>query len=157
MCVMPGADRSKIEAEYYVPINAALSNGHMTNLRRIAGFIGVVAHVTVDLKHMKVVGCKEKFCGRGPLMIAGSNWYTMATDDLDLDLDTNPELAEKPVEGFRFASWFWTNKNYNRFANFKNFKGLCKQFGGVDSCLDKVKSALECMKGKNSDDEVVSK
>lgn len=58
-----------------------------------------------------------RYRGRGLIQITGRYNYRNAGNDLGLDLEEHPELAEKPETAATIAGWYWHRHGCNGWAD----------------------------------------
>lgn len=86
-------------------------------------------HLAIRLgNHQK--GDGYKFRGRSPLMLTGRDNYRRCGAELELDLESKPELLELPQYGFRAAGWFWRRSGLNAYADTGRFLLLTRRVNG---------------------------
>lgn len=84
-------------------------------------------------------GDGERFMGRGLIQITGRANYRECGEALGLDLVSNPELLEEPVNACRSAGWFWKTHGLNELADKGNFLLITKRInGGTNGWSDRL-------------------
>lgn len=149
--IMPfGAKR----AEIYAPLlTAAMAEFVIDTPRRQAAFLAQVGHESGSLRYTReiadgsdyegradlgntVPGDGVRFPGRGLMQVTGRSNYAACGNAIGLDLITNPELLEEPVNAARSAGWFWASRNLNQYADADRFAALTKAINGGYTHLD---------------------
>ncbi len=119
---------------YLSPLNAAMTYGSITTCARRAAFLAQLAHESAGLYYMEEIasgadyegrtdlgntqpGDGRRYKGRGPIQLNGRANYRSAGRALGVDLEGNPTLAATPQWGFKVATWYWTTRNLNSFAD----------------------------------------
>ena len=64
------------------------------------------------------------FRGRGPVHTTGRYNYKKASQNLDMDFMTHPELIAQPQYGAEAAAYFWKSKNINRVADIGDVRSV---------------------------------
>lgn len=149
--IMP---RAKVRATMFlVPLNESmLEFGIDTPLRQCA-FLATLAHESGQLRYMEEIATGNAYSdredlgntkpeairiaamhgsapgpwwkGHGPIQITGYNNHLACGKALGIDLVNNPRLLTLPVFGSRAAGWFWKTNDINRYADAKDFDGVC--------------------------------
>jgi len=141
--VMPRLKRATSEAEKYIaPLNAAMTEFQITTPHRQAVFLAQIAHESGQLVWWEEIwgptkaqkryeppsdlakrlgntepGDGVRYKGRGPIQLTGRANYRQIGQILDVDLESNPELAATPEVGFRIAGAFWDENMLNEIAD----------------------------------------
>ena len=119
--IAPNAHRA---SDFASPLGAAMDEFEIDNPTRQAAFLAQVMHESGELRyvlegasgaayegnvHLGNVypGDGQRFKGRGLIQVTGRKNYQLCGAALDLDLLSNPELLEEPVNACRSAAWFW--------------------------------------------------
>lgn len=144
--IMPNLPKYK--AVIYLPhLNAAMDEAKINTLLRQAAFISQIAHESVELKYFEEIASGAKyegrtdlgntrpgdgvrFKGRGPIQLTGRSNYHLAGVSLNVDLENNPSRATDLDVAFRIATWFWTTKNLNSFADKGDFDSITHRING---------------------------
>lgn len=116
------------------PLNDAMAEFDIDTPARQASFIAQVGHESGQFIYVRELasgsayeGRKDlgnthpgdgvKFRGRGLIQVTGRDNYEACGHALGLDLLTNPELLETPVNAARSAAWFWRTHGLNQLAD----------------------------------------
>lgn len=79
-----------------------------------------------------------RYRGRGPKQITGRANYQQIGDDIDVDLEADPELLLDPVIGFKAAVAFWKRAGCNRDADRNDIRAVTKRVnGGYNGLADR--------------------
>jgi putative chitinase len=135
-------------ASFYLPLlTAAMNEADITTPRRQAAFLAQLAHESGELRFWEELadgkayegrkdlgnvqpGDGPRYKGRGPIQLTGRNNYRAAGLALGVDLENNPEHAKEPAIGFRVATWFWTTRGLNAFADAGDFREITRRING---------------------------
>jgi len=71
-----------------------------------------------------------RFRGRGLIQLTGRSNYHQAGADLNVDLETSPELLEQPRYACLTAAWFWSKHGLNALADAGDFKAITLRING---------------------------
>lgn len=71
-----------------------------------------------------------KYRGRGLIQLTGRNNYMTCGEDLDEDLESNPEYLETPEGAARSAAWFWSKHKLNELADVHDLRTITKKING---------------------------
>lgn len=170
--IMPNAGPNT--AKFLVPLASAMEEFDIGTPARQAAFLAQVAHESGELRfvlegasgeayegnvHLGNVhaGDGPRFKGRGLIQITGRKNYQLCGAALGLDLISEPELLEEPVNACRSAAWFWTegaglnlsrrarehgvkeNCNLNDLADVGDFEGITLAInGGLNGHPDRL-------------------
>lgn len=77
-----------------------------------------------------------KYRGRGLIQVTGKTNYQKCGDALGLDLITNPELLEQPVNAAMSAGWFWSVNGLNALADSGSFTQITQKVNGGQNGAD---------------------
>ncbi|MDD5034978.1 MAG: hypothetical protein PHE55_09490 [Methylococcaceae bacterium] len=155
--IMPNLKPDKAEAYFSHLVHAMEEFGIAENRSRVAAFLAQIAHESGEFRYMREIwgptpaqqryegradlgntqpGDGKRFMGRGPIQITGRANYQTYGDLLDLDLISQPELAETPEVAFRLAGAFWKTHGLNDLADQQDFKAVTKKINGGYNGLD---------------------
>jgi putative chitinase len=158
--IMPYA--GKRLAGYLTPLNAALSEFEISNIRRVASFLAQIAHESGELRYVRELasgeaydtgakalslgntpekdGDGQRYKGRGLIQITGRTNYKACGLALGLDLLRRPELLEEPIHACRSAAWFWKTNGLNELADRGDFRKITRRInGGYNGMEDRLK------------------
>jgi putative chitinase len=77
--------------------------------------------------------------GRGLIQLTGRSNYRKVGQALNIDLETNPDLVQKPDISARVAAYFWKSKGLNSLADQGNFKKITRLInGGLNGYQDRL-------------------
>lgn len=116
------------------PLNAAMQEFDINTPARQASFIAQVGHESGQFVYVRELasgaayegradlgnthlGDGVRYKGRGLIQVTGRSNYEACGHALGLDLLTNPELLELPVNAARSAAWFWRTHGLNQLAD----------------------------------------
>lgn len=71
-----------------------------------------------------------KFRGRGLIQLTGRANYTEATEELGVDLLTDPDIVAAPSMAACTAGWFWSKRGISAKVDAKDYEGVCKAVNG---------------------------
>jgi len=71
-----------------------------------------------------------RYCGRGLIQLTGKTNYETCGNELQVDLDSNPEYLESPEGAARSAAWFWWSRDLNELADTGDIKAITKRING---------------------------
>ncbi len=132
---------SLLEASLYAPyLHAAMWEFEITTKPRRCAFLSQLAHESSQLRYFEEIadgsdyeGRKDlgntrsgdgmRFKGRGPIQLTGRTNYRRFGTLLSLPLESMPELAAKPENGFRIAGLFWKVNDLNELADALTMQG----------------------------------
>jgi len=134
------------------PLNLAMEEFEINNILRQAAFLAQIAHESGELKYVKELasgeaydtgrlaaklgntpdadGDGQKYKGRGLIQLTGRNNYRDCGIALGLDLLSEPELLEQPINACRSAGWFWKSHGLNELADVPDFIQITKIING---------------------------
>lgn len=154
MRIMPGLSSAKA-AEYLPHLNAAMKEANITTPQRQAAFLAQLSHESGGLRHMEELasgaayegrrdlgntqpGDGMRFKGRGPIQLTGRANYRAAGRALGIDLENNPGMATRPDVAFRIATWYWSSRNLNQYADRGDFSSITYRInGGYNGAADR--------------------
>lgn len=161
----------KIIDLYFPFIAKAMIEFDITTAVRQSAFIAQIAHESGDFRYMREIwgptqaqeryegrkdlgntriGDGQRYKGRGAIQITGRANYKHYGDVLNVDLENNPELAEKPELAFRTAGAFWKEHGLNELADKQQFEKITRRINGGLNGLAKRQEyyarALDCLK-----------
>jgi predicted chitinase len=97
----------------------------------------------------KQVGDGAKYHGRGYIQLTGRDNYKRAGLALDLPLEEQPELVERPDIAAKVAVWFWKNQVAPKVNNFNDTAQVTKPINsglkGLDDRHNKYASIMALM------------
>ena len=152
--IMPGLSPAKA-AEYLPHLNAAMKEANITTPQRQAAFLAQLSHESGGLKYMEEIasgaayegrrdlgntqpGDGTRYKGRGPIQLTGRANYRAAGQALGIDLEGNPGLATRPDVAFRIATWYWSSRNLNQYADRGDFSSITYRInGGYNGAADR--------------------
>eukprot|EP01016_Furgasonia_blochmanni_P009861 TRINITY_DN1412_c0_g2_i2.p1 TRINITY_DN1412_c0_g2~~TRINITY_DN1412_c0_g2_i2.p1 ORF type:complete len:233 (-),score=90.09 TRINITY_DN1412_c0_g2_i2:224-922(-) len=172
--IYPHASSAKVAA--YAPhLDAALKSGGLTTCARQAAFLAQLGQESGEFQYMEELasgsayegrrdlgntqpGDGKRFKGRGPIQLTGRSNYRAAGKALGLNLEQNPQQVATPQVGFKVATWFWTSRGLNSYADKNNqaaFDQITLRVNGCMNCAAthkanrdsywrKAKSVLKC-------------
>lgn len=145
---------------YFEPLNFAMAEFKINNLRRISAFLAQLAHESGSLRWKEELasgadyegrkdlgniypGDGRRFKGRGPIQLTGRSNYQWATKELRVDLINNPLLAATdPWLGARIAGLYWHSRGLNNLADkhdLKSFRLITRRInGGYNGWQDRL-------------------
>ena len=92
-------------------------------------------------------GDGRRYKGRGVIQLTGRANYRRFGKILGLDLENNPELAEKPEVSVLTALEFWKQHNLNHWADRDNVKQVTRIInGGHNGLNDRIKKLARAKK-----------
>ena len=142
----------------------------------LAQFIAQCAHETNDFSRLKEYGGKLdfkkyeikhnprlakilgnvtpgdgiKYHGRGYIQLTGRDNYRRAGEALDLPLEQNPNLVERPDVAAKVAVWYWQNRVQPKVDDFSDTSTVTRPINaglhGLDDRHNKFIDVLELMK-----------
>lgn len=150
---------------YLNPLNAAMEEFEINNLRRTSAFIAQLAHESGEFNFMEEIwgptpaqkryeppsdlartlgntqpGDGKRFKGRGPIQLTGRANYQKFGDLLGVDLVGQPELAAAPELAFKTAGLYWKRKGLNELADADNFTEITRRInGGQNGAAERVR------------------
>jgi len=152
--IMPTLPDDK--AQQYLPyLNSAMNEAQITTPQRRAAFLAQLAHESGQLKYMEEIasgsayegrsdlgntqpGDGTRFKGRGPIQLTGRANYAAASQALGVDLVRNPERAADPDVAFRIATWYWSSRDLNQYADKGDFSSITYRInGGYNGAADR--------------------
>ncbi len=175
---MPGI--TAVDAvKYAAPLSAAMEKFKINTPMRQAMFLAQLAHESHDLRYKEEIasgkaydtrtdlgntpevdGDGERYKGRGPLQITGTDMYRKVGKALGYDFLKNPEALELPGAGSMASAWVWAvEKKLNEIAdkpetwrgNTRRYKNLapfdyCSVIinGGLNGFEDRRKRFVKC-------------
>ena len=140
---------------YYTPMLDTLTEFGITTPRRIAHFLGQIAHESGSLRYTREIasgaayegrgdlgntqpGDGPRYKGRGLIQITGRANYITCGEALALDLVNHPELLEKPQHACMSAAWFWASRGLNTLADEGQFDKITQRInGGQNGAADR--------------------
>lgn len=88
-----------------------------------------------------------RFRGRGLPHLTFRGNYARAGRDLQLDLETDPEIAADIETACRIGGWFWRDVQGNRFADAGDFDILTRKInGGTNGLASRIAYRDRCLK-----------
>lgn len=148
--------RSRDRDTYFLPINQAMAEFEINNLRRIAAFLAQIGHESGNLRYSEEIasgaayenrwdlgntqkGDGMRFKGRGLIQLTGRDNYRTVGKVLKLDLINNPKIASQPLNAARIAGYFWKSRGLNELADYEKFKTISLKInGGYNGYFDRV-------------------
>ena len=80
-----------------------------------------------------------KYRGRGLIQLTGKDNYRLASDALEVDFITDPDLVLTKEYAALTAAWYWNKRGLNKEADAKDFTGMTKKInGGTIGLADRV-------------------
>jgi putative chitinase len=133
MAIMPTLRRPEA-MRYATPLAEAATRYNINNAARVAAWLGQLAHESGGLRYWEEIasgqayegridlgntqpGDGRRFKGRGPIQITGRANYRKAGQELETDLERNPQLAAGDQIGSLIAAWFWADRRLNQLAD----------------------------------------
>ena len=153
ICPFTKLSRLELFAE---PLNAAMAEFEINNVARETMFLAQIAHESGGFRYVRELASGEayegrndlgntepgdgvRFKGRGLIQITGRANYAECGDALGLDLLSQPELLEEPLNACRSAAWFWDARDLNQRADLGDFRGITKRInGGLNGWHDRL-------------------
>ena len=153
ICPFTKLSRLELFAE---PLNAAMAEFEINNVARETMFLAQIAHESGGFRYVRELASGEayegrndlgntepgdgvRFKGRGLMHITGRANYAECGDALGLDLLSQPELLEEPLNACRSAAWFWDARDLNQRADLGDFRGITKRInGGLNGWHDRL-------------------
>jgi putative chitinase len=90
-----------------------------------------------------------RYCGRGLIQLTGKTNYTACGNELQVDLDQEPEYLETPEGAARSAAWFWWSRDLNELADTGDIKTITKRINGgyigLEERIAHYQKALEAL------------
>jgi putative chitinase len=127
---------------------------------RLAHFLGQTAHESGRYKYLREIwgptpqqaryegridlgnvqaGDGKRFMGRGILQITGYGNYHRASGRIGVDIESTPELAERPDIAVLTACDFWAAHNLNELADADDLRALTRAInGGTNGIADRI-------------------
>lgn len=144
---------SRVKASYAGVLGPAMLRGGIDTVPRMSSFLGQIMHETAGFQFLTELasgqayegrldlgnnqpGDGRRFKGRGFIQLTGRANYRAAGADLDLPLETQPELAARPDIAALTAVWFWSKKRLNAKADAGDIVGVTKAINGGTNGLD---------------------
>ncbi len=85
-----------------------------------------------------------KYRGRGLIQLTGRANYQECSDDIDIDLVSNPNwVAEQPEIAVTVATWYWTYRRINEVANEDDVKAVTRNINPALVGLNERKEFFE--------------
>lgn len=113
-----------------------------------------------DLGNVKR-GDGRRYKGRGPIQLTGRFNYRKYGNKLGVDLENNPELAERPDIGAKTAALFWVENGLNELADRDNVKHVTRRinggYNGLEDRIAKLKRAKRVLAGVDFEDDLPSR
>ncbi len=75
-------------------------------------------------------GDGRRFKGRGPIQLTGRSNYRWASQELGIDLVSNPGRASEHKIGWRIAGLFWRSRGLNGLADAGDFQQITRRING---------------------------
>ncbi len=146
--------------EFVQPLNDSMEIHEINNRLRMAAFLAQVAHESGELRYMSELASGdaydtgklaerlgntpeddddgEKFKGRGPIQITGTDNYRKCSLAIygDERLLKTPELLERPFDGCMASAWFWKDHGLNELADAEDFLRITKIINGGTNGLE---------------------
>lgn len=167
--IMPHAC-ARIEL-FLEPLNATLQEFDITTGKRAAAFLAQIAHESGELRYVRELasgeaydtgrlaealgntpekdGDGQRYKGRGLIQITGRANYKQCGKALGLDLLSNPQLLEEPINACRSAGWFWQSRGLNELADRAEFRRITLKinggYNGIEERLRYYERALKVM------------
>lgn len=137
------------------------SYGIIENERRLAHFLGQLAHESGNFRYMEEIasgiayegrtdlgntqkGDGIRYKGRGSIQLTGRENYRIFGQALGIDFENHPQIVSLPSIGLLVACRFWVDKGLNTLADQDNILGITKRInGGTNGLMDRQeKTAL---------------
>lgn len=134
---------------YLSPLTEAMAEFNIDTPRRIAHFLGQIAHESGSLRYTRELasgaayegrgdlgntqpGDGMRFKGRGLIQITGRTNYRACSQALygDTRLLAHPELLEDILPACRSAGWFWRRAELNARADAGDIRGITRTING---------------------------
>jgi len=137
---------------YAGPLSAAMDRFGITSIASVCAFIAQVGHESGRLRYNKELasgaaydtgrlaerlgntpeadGDGQRYKGRGPIQITGTDNYIACGAALGLDLIANPELLETAEYGCAAAAWFFSDRGCIEAADAGDFRKVTKIING---------------------------
>ena len=134
---------------YLSPLNQAMAEFGIDTPRRIAHFLGQIAHESGSLRYTREIasgaayegrgdlgntqpGDGMRYKGRGLIQITGRANYSACSRALygDARLIARPELLEDILPACRSAAWFWHRAQLNTRADTGDIRGITRVING---------------------------
>ncbi len=148
---------SKRATKYYSHIVSSMGVASITTRQRTCCYIAQLAHESdgfntleeyasgaayegrTDLGNTQK-GDGKRFKGRGAIQLTGRSNYAKASQDLGIDLVSNPSIvSENPELAFKVSAWYWNTNNLNSYCDAGDFKGLTRAInGGLNGYADRL-------------------
>ena len=162
-CV-PFASQANLD-KFAQPLTDAMAEYGIDTPMRQAFFIAQVAHESGSLRYVVEIatggayegrtdlgntepGDGVRYKGRGLIQVTGKSNYGTCGVALGLDLLSNPELLEDPVNACRSAGWFWATHNLNASADANDIKTNTRIInGGYNGLIDRGQRLTEAKHG----------
>ena len=152
--------------EHYKAIKEVLLLYQINTPLRISHFLAQILHESGGFKWLEEIwgptkdqlsyegridlgntepGDGKRYLGRGFIMITGRGMYREIGNKLNLPLESQPELAEKPKTAALIAAEFWKKHNLNELADANNLKQITRIVnGGYNGLDDRIKWFNKC-------------
>lgn len=101
-----------------------------------------------------------KFRGRGPIQLTGHNNYSSFSDDMGVDVTTNPDIVSEDKKiSLMSAIWFWNKNGLNKYADSGDIKTMTRRINGgyigLEDRIEHYNHALKLLGDTNfNNDEV---
>ncbi len=156
---------------YLSPLNDAMAEFGIDTPRRIAHFLGQLAHESGSLRYTREIasgaayeargdlgntqpGDGPRFKGRGLIQITGRANYRDCSRALygDTRLLDRPELLEDILPACRSAGWFWRRAELNTRADAGDIRGITRTInGGYNGFAERVACYAQACKALGID------
>jgi predicted chitinase len=148
---------TRVRASYASALSSAMLRGGIDTVPRMAAFLGQIMHETAGFQFLTELasgaayegradlgntqaGDGVRFKGRGFIQLTGRANYRAAGNDLDLPLETQPELAARPDIAAVTAVWFWNKKKLNAKADIRDVNAITRAInGGTNGLAERVR------------------
>ena len=94
-----------------------------------------------------------RYHGRGFIQLTGRENYRKVGDALDLPLESNPELVERPDVAAKVAVWYWQNRVAPKVNDFSDTKLVTKPINasmhGIDDRQTKFDAIMQILSSNN--------
>ncbi len=169
--ILPTAGKALI-ALYHAPLIAAMEAANINTPIRIAHFLTQVVHESGDFRFTHELasgqayegradlgntqpGDGRRFKGRGLIQLTGRANYAAYGASIGQDLTSAgawERVATDPDLAIGVATWFWTRRHLNAFADKDDLEAITQRVnGGLNGLedrrrhLERAKSCLQCV------------